>query len=247
MKNKNRYEEKQEIRLNKYLAESGICSRRGADELIKQGVVKVNKKTISELGTKIHLGDDVTVKGDPVSRVTKRIYILLNKPKDTITSLSDEMGRQTVMDIVKKQTRIFPVGRLDRNTTGVLLLTNDGEMAYRLTHPKFEVARSYKIRIDKDLKIEDARKIAKGVELEDGKTKECDVLIHPKDKTDIIITLREGKNREVRRLFEAFGYKVKKLDRKEFAGLTNKGLNRGEYRHLTKSELMELKRMLDLK
>lgn len=234
------------MRLNKFIAESGYCSRRKADELIEAGVVKVDKKVVKELGTRVHPGDFVTIKGDPISLELHNIYIVLNKPKNVITTTNDELGRKTVLDIVKKQARIFPVGRLDRNTTGVLLLTNDGDFAHRLTHPKFQVLREYYVKLDKMLKIEHAEEIVRGVELEDGKTSPCELLINPEDKTKVAITLTEGKNHEVKRIFEHFGYEVKQLDRKMFAGITCKGLDKGEYRHLTRKELQYIKKKVGL-
>jgi 23S rRNA pseudouridine2605 synthase len=234
------------VRLNKFIADSGLCSRRKADEHILLGEVRVNGKVIKELGTKVKLSDNVSVNGDPVSYYTKNIYILLNKPKDAITTTSDELGRKTVMDIVKRRERIFPVGRLDRNTTGVLILTNDGELANRLTHPSYQIEKLYKATLDKKLNFEHAKKLSEGVELEDGKTAPCFIFIEPTDNTKITIVLKEGKYREIRRMFEHFGYIVKKLDRKEFAGLTNSGLKRGEYRFLTTNEINKLKKHVSM-
>lgn len=235
-KNKNEY-----IRLNKYIAESGLTSRRKADELIAAGVVKVNKEVVTELGTIIHLSDFVTVNGDPINVSHKYFYILLNKPKDCITSTNDEKGRQTVLDIVKTEERLFPVGRLDRNTTGVLLLTNDGELANRLTHPRFQIMRVYNAKLDKALRSDDAAKIAKGVEIEEGViTAPCEVIIHPEERTKVTLTLTEGKNHEVKRIFEAVGYEVKSLDRKYYHNLSTQGLVRGKYRYLNKNEINEL-------
>ena len=238
--------EEEFIRLNKWLAVSGVCSRRKADELIENGAVKVNGLVVTELGTKIARSDFITVNGDPIKEIRHEIYILLNKPKNVITTSNDDLNRTTVLDIVKKQERIFPVGRLDRNTTGVLLLTNDGELAYRLTHPNYSVLRTYNVKLDKILRPNDAQKIADGVELEDGKTQPCSLEINPKDNTKCTITISEGKNREIRRIFEHLGYEVKQLDRKEFAGLTTRGLARGEYRHLTSKEVNVLKRKLKI-
>ena len=201
------------IRLNKFLADAGYCSRRKADELIDSGVVKVNRQIITELGTKIHPGDFVTVKGDPVSLEPHNVYIVLNKPKNVITTTSDELGRKTVLDLVRKQVRIFPVGRLDRNTTGVLLLTNDGDLAHRLTHPSYEIPREYYVKLNRVLKPEDAQMISEGLELEDGRTSPCELMIHPEDKTRVAITLTEGKNHEVIRLFDAVGYDVRQIGR----------------------------------
>jgi 23S rRNA pseudouridine2605 synthase len=239
-------ETEQLIRLNKYLAESGVASRRKADELIEKGFVKVNRVVVTELGTKIKPDDKVTVSGNPVETNTKLIYFLLNKPKDFITTTDDEIGRKTVLDIVKTHSRIFPVGRLDRNTSGVLLLTNDGELTYRLTHPKYQIEKVYNVGLDKELKFPDAKKISLGVELEDGKTAPCDLFINPKDKKQITMTLREGKNHEVKRIFETLGYRVVKLERKEFAGLNNAGMKRGEYRKLSRIEILSLKKLTGL-
>jgi len=239
--------ENEPVRINKFLADAGVASRRKVDELILQGVVKVNGKLVEEPGVKVTKSDFITVNGDPVKEIKHNIYILLNKPKNTITTTNDDLNRKTVLDIVKKHSRIFPVGRLDRNTTGVLLLTNDGELAYRLTHPKFEVERTYSVKLDKVLNTTHAQSISEGVTLEDGDvTAPCEVFIHPEDKTKLMITLREGKNREVRRIFELFGYEVKQLDRKVFAGLTYKGLEKGDYRHLTKSEVLSLNKKLGI-
>ncbi len=234
------------IRLNKWLAASGVCSRRKADELIQNGSVKVNGLQVTELGTKIARSDFITVDGDPIKEIRHDIYILLNKPKNVITTSNDDLNRTTVLDIVKKQERVYPVGRLDRNTTGVLLITNDGELAYRLTHPNYSIMRTYNAKLDKVLRPIDAQKIADGVLLEDGKTQPCTLEINPKDNTKCTITITEGKNREIRRIFEHLGYEVKQLDRKEFAGLTTRGLARGEYRHLTGKEVNTLKRKLKI-
>ncbi len=234
------------LRLNKYLANAGIASRRKADELIESGVVKVNGKTVTELGMRVGPGDNVTVKGDPVSFDKLLTYILLNKPKDCITTNSDEKGRTTVLDVVKSRERIFPVGRLDRNSTGVLLLTNDGDLAYRLTHPKFQVTRVYKVRLDKGLQIDDLRAIAGGIELDDGPTQPCEIAIDSGDRRDVVISLTEGRNREVRRIFEARGYLVRKLDRKIYATLSTRGMARGDFRHLTRQEIRELEQTVGL-
>jgi len=240
--NKNEY-----IRLNKYIAEAGLTSRRKADELIKNGVVKVNKQVVAELGTMVHLSDFITVNGDPINISHQNLYILLNKPKDCITSTNDEFGRKTVMDIVKHSERLFPVGRLDRNTTGVLLLTNDGELANCLTHPKYQVMRIYNARLNKILRTTDAQKISEGIEIEEGVfTVPCEVFIYPDDKTKVMLTLTEGKNHEVKKIFEAVGYEVKSLDRKYYHNLSTKGLKRGEYRFLDKKEIAELRKFVNL-
>ncbi len=240
--------ESKEVRLNKYIADAGITSRRKADELISTGAVKINGQTVTELGTKVLPGDKVTVNGNPVSDVRHHYkYILLNKPKDYITTTSDEFGRKTVMDLVRSGTRIYPVGRLDRNTTGTILLTNDGELANRLTHPSYHIERIYNAGLDRELNAEDAKKIAKGgITLENEVTAPCKLFIHPDDHTKVTLTLTEGKNREIHRIFESLGYKVKKLDRKFFAGLSNSGLKRGQYRHLTRGEVMSLKKLVKL-
>ncbi|MDR0926918.1 MAG: rRNA pseudouridine synthase [Ignavibacteria bacterium] len=233
------------MRLNKYIAEAGVASRRRADELITNGAVKVNKRVVKELGTIVNTSDFITVYGDPISISNKHLYILLNKPKNCITSTVDEKGRHTVMDIVNVEARVFPVGRLDRNTTGALLLTNDGELANHLTHPRYQITRVYNAKLDKPLNKLDAAKIANGIELEDGCiTAPCEVTIHPDERSKVTITLTEGKNHEVRRIFEACGYEVKALDRKHYHTLSTKGLARGKYRFLLKPEISELLKIL---
>lgn len=233
-------------RINKYLADAGIGARRAVEEYITSGMVKVNGKVVTDLSTRIHLEDFVTVKGEPVTDRRFLVYFLLNKPKDVITTASDELGRTTVLDLIRSKYRVFPVGRLDRNTTGALLITNDGELAYRLTHPKFEIKREYKVGLDKDIDLRDARNISYGIELEDGKTGPCEVFVDPKDHSIVNLILAEGKNREVRRIFESLGYEVKKLDRKRFATLSTSGLRRGEHRQLTKAEVRALRDMVGL-
>ncbi len=226
---------------------AGVASRRKADELIEQGVVRVNGKLVKELGTRVLPSDEVTVNGDPIRRGVRRRYILLNKPKDAITTVSDEAGRRTVLDLVQIKEKLFPVGRLDRNTTGVLILTNDGDFAHRMTHPSHEVERTYRARLDKPLQHEDAEKIAAGVNIGRGEfSQPCFVSIDAKNGFDVELTLTEGKNREVRRIFEAVGYEVKKLSRKSYAGLSVSGMKRGEWRELTRSEMRELRHRLGL-
>lgn len=234
------------VRLNKFLADAGVCSRRKADELIREGVVKVNKEQVTEPGTQVHISDLVTVNGEPVNAEKHLTYILLNKPKGYITTTSDEKGRKTVMDLVRARARIFPVGRLDRNTTGVLLFTNDGELANRLMHPSYQVSRVYNATLNKPLLMEHARKIASGIELEDGMTQPCSLVIDPQKKDKVMLEITEGKNREVRRIFEALGYDVEKLDRKMYANMTTRGMKRGEFRHLTRQEVQELQEVLGL-
>ncbi len=236
------------IRLNKYLAMCGVASRRKADELIQQGRVEVNGKVVTQLGLKINpQKDKVTVDGKLVKPEEKLVYIVINKPKDCITTVRDEKGRRTVLDLVKVKQRIFPVGRLDRNTTGVLLLTNDGELAYRLMHPKYKVEEAYKVEIDKPIKPEDIEKLKSGIMLDGRKTEACDVYILPNsDRKEIGITIHEGRYRQIRRMFERLGYKVRKLHRVSFGGITVSGMKRGEWRYLTESEIKRLKKLTGL-
>ena len=232
-----------EIRLNKYLSNAGICSRREADVLIQTGVVTVNGEIITELGYKVKLGDAVQYDGETINAETKR-YVLLNKPKGFITTMDDPMGRKTVMGLVRKacRERIYPVGRLDRDTTGLLLFTNDGDMAKKLTHPRYQAKKIYHVELNKSVAREDLEKLIKGVDLEDGRTR-FDVADFVKDGSarEIGVELHSGKNRIVRRMFEALGYEVIKLDRVQFSGLTKKDLPRGMFRHLTESEVSFLK------
>lgn len=232
------------IRLNKFIAHSGVCSRREADQLIVSGAVKVNGKIVSELGTKIQPTDVVVYNGQTLTS-EKKVYILINKPKDFITTVDDPQGRKTVLDLVKNvcNERVFPVGRLDRNTTGVLLLTNDGSLTKRLTHPSSGVKKLYQVDLDKPLSKNDMKTIADGVELEGEKIQVDDISYAGKtdDKKRIGIELHSGQNRVVRRLFESLGYRVEKLDRITFAGLTKKDLPRGKYRILSEKEVNFLK------
>ena len=237
---------REEVRLNKAIADAGIASRRAADELIREGKVTVNRKVCTELGTKVGLDDVVAVNGEPISRTKHLTYVLLNKPKDIITTSHDEKGRKTIFDIVKIKQRLFSVGRLDRNTTGALLITNDGEMANRLMHPRYRIPRVYRAKLDKPLQPMHAQQIARGVELEDGMTQPAELMIDPSDNELVLIEIYEGKNREVRRLFEHFGYDVKRLDRKQYGSLTTRGLARGEYRHLTRQEIQTLRNLVKL-
>ena len=227
------------IRLNKFLANAGVCSRREADEFITAGVVSVNGEVVTELGTKIKRADVVKFHDETVS-IERKVYVLLNKPKDCVTTSDDPQARLTVMDLVKGacSERIYPVGRLDRNTTGVLLLTNDGDLASKLTHPKFLKKKIYHVYLDKNLTKADMDQIAAGVELEDGEI-HADAISYADDikRDQVGIEIHSGKNRIVRRIFESLGYKVVKLDRVFFAGLTKKGLRRGEWRHLTEQEV----------
>ena len=239
------HDPEEEIRLNKYLANAGVCSRREADEFIQAGVVKVNGQTVTELGTKVHRGDNVLFHDQLVS-IERKIYILLNKPKDCVTTVDDPQERKTVMDYIKGacKERVYPVGRLDRNTTGVLLLTNDGEMASRLTHPKFLKKKIYHARLDRAVSAEDLQKLLDGVNIgeEDGDIVRADEVSYVNDdKTQVGIEIHSGRNRVVRRMFDALGYRVTKLDRVQFAGLTKKRLRRGDWRFLTEKEVNMLR------
>ena len=237
------YDPNEPLRLNKFLANAGICSRREADEFIQAGVVTVNGEVVTELGTKILRTDEVKFHDQPV-KIEKKVYVLLNKPKDYVTTSDDPQQRKTVMDLVKNACpeRIYPVGRLDRNTTGVLLLTNDGDLASKLTHPKYLKKKIYHVYLDKNVTAHDLQQIAEGILLEDGEIKADDVqYAHPTDKKQVGIEIHSGKNRIVRRIFESLGYHVQKLDRVQFAGLTKKNLKRGDWRYLTEEEVDRLR------
>ncbi len=231
------------VRLNKFLANAGVCSRREADEYIQAGVVTVNGNVVTELGTKVLRSDEVRFHDQPVV-MEKKVYVLLNKPKDYVTTSDDPQQRKTVMDLVKNacRERIYPVGRLDRNTTGVLLLTNDGELASKLTHPKYLKKKIYHVCLDHNVTAHDLQQIAEGVQLEDGEIK-ADAIEYadPVDKKQVGIEIHSGKNRIVRRIFESLGYKVTKLDRVQFAGLTKKNVRRGDWRYLTEEEVDRLR------
>lgn len=237
---------KEDIRLNKYVANSGVCSRREADELISKGTVTVNGKVVTEMGYRVKLTDTVCYQGKKILP-EPFVYILMNKPKDFLTTTEDDKGRKTVMDLVadKIEQRIFPVGRLDRNTTGVLLLTNDGEVTQALTHPSFEIKKVYQVELDKKATSADLDKLVSGIELEDGEAHADGVaFVESEDKRHIGIEIHSGRNRIVRRMFEHLGYEVEKLDRVSFGIFTKKDLPRGKWRHLTQSEvgfLMKLK------
>ena len=227
------------LRLNKFLANAGVCSRREADEFIQAGLVTVNGQVVTELGTKILRTDEVKFH-DAVVSLEKKVYVLLNTPKDYVTTSDDPQQRKTVMDLVKDvcPERIYPVGRLDRNTTGVLLLTNDGDLASKLTHPKFLKKKVYHVHLDKNLTAHDMQQISEGITLEDGEIK-ADAVAYADDhdKSQVGIEIHSGKNRIVRRIFESLGYRVTKLDRVQFAGLTKKNLRRGDWRFLTEKEV----------
>ena len=230
------------IRLNKYLSNAGIASRREADTLIQSGIVKVNGVVVDQLGYKINPTDKVTY-GDAAVKSERKVYLLLNKPKDYITTVDDPQERKTVMELIAKvcKERVYPVGRLDRKTTGLLLFTNDGDITTKLTHPKFGVKKVYHVSLNKGLKPEDFKAITEGVELEDGMVKADDLAFVGEGKKEIGIEIHSGRNRIVRRLFEHLGYDILKLDRVVFAGLTKKDLPRGKHRFLTAKEISFLK------
>ena len=230
---------KEEIRLNKYIANSGVCSRREADNFILAGVVTVNGEVVTELGTKVNIyTDDIRFNGERL-KGEEKVYIVMNKPKGYVTTASDPHADKTVMDLLKGcGARVFPVGRLDKNTTGVLMFTNDGEIAEKLTHPSYDKKKIYQVSLDAKLKREDYEKILSGVELTDGVIAADELeYIEEDDHRKLGIEIHSGKNRIVRRIFESLGYDVKALDRVYFAGLTKKGLKRGEWRYLTEGEI----------
>ena len=235
--------EKDTIRLNKYIANSGICSRREADELITQGLVEVNGKVVTEMGYQVQKTDRVVFDGQSITP-EKPVYVLLNKPKGYISTTKDEKARKTVMDLVANASpyRLFPVGRLDRQTTGLILLTNDGHLTKKLTHPSFGVKKIYHVTLDRKLSVEDLRTIAEGVRLEEG-VAEVDSIsyIEGKPKNEVGIEIHIGWNRVVRRIFKKMGYEVEALDRVIFAGLTKKNIKRGHWRILTEMEVNNLK------
>ena len=236
------YDPNQPIRLNRFLANAGVCSRREADTFIQAGVVSVNGHVVTELGTKVLRSDSVMFHDQLVS-MEKKVYVLLNKPKDCVTTSDDPKNRKTVMDIVKGacRERIYPVGRLDRNTTGVLLLTNDGELASKLTHPQYKKKKIYHVFLDRNVAPDDIRQIAEGIMLDDGEI-HADAIDYasPTDRRQVGIEIHSGRNRIVRRIFEHLGYRVSKLDRVYFAGLTKKNVRRGDWRFLTEREVSML-------
>lgn len=230
--------------LNKFIAHAGICARRDAAEMVKKGLVKVNNELVTEPGHKVSSKDEIKVNGKKIFLAKNLVYILINKPKDYITTTDDPQKRKTVLDLISKATkeRVYPVGRLDRNTSGVLLLTNDGELAQKLTHPSNEVRKVYAVTLDRPLEKKDFDQILQGVILEDGPAS-VDLLAYSdmKDKTQIGVEIHSGRNRIVRRIFESLGYDVKNLDRVMFAGLTKKNVERGKYRFLSEKEVRDLK------
>ena len=235
------------MRLNKYLAWCGIASRRKADELIAEGHVKLNGKRITEMGTTVDESSDVvTVDGKRIEPIRNKVYILMNKPKGVITTAKDELGRKNVLDLIDIRERVFPVGRLDRNSEGLLLLTNDGEMANRLTHPRYKVTKTYRARLDRPVDPDDLEPLASGIELEDGKTAPARVHYYADSADRIELQIREGRKHQVRRMFEALGYEVKALKRTRFGPLNLKGVERGRWRLLSRSEVWQLRKAVGL-
>lgn len=231
------------IRLNRYIANSGVCSRREADKLIARGLVTVNGQVVTEMGQQVKRNDEVRFEGKKLNPEAK-VYILINKPKNMVTTTSDPEGRRTVLDLIEEacEERVYPVGRLDRNTTGVLLMTNDGDLSKKLTHPSSEIRKIYHVFLNKPLEKEHLSLIKKGIELEDGIIQPDEVsYADPIDTTQVGIVIHSGRNRIVRRIFEHLGYTVEKLDRVYFAGLTKKNLPRGKWRFLSKDEIKYLK------
>lgn len=241
-KKADKYEKPEPIRLNKYIAASGVCSRRDADELIKKGKITVNGKVVTELGVKVELSDKVFINNKQISP-ERKVYILINKPKDYISTVDDPHAEKTVIDLVRGATkeRIYPVGRLDRNTTGVLLLTNDGDLTKKLTHPSSNKKKIYRISLNKAVTKADLEQVAEGIELDDGFIKADAVNYVDGNKKEIGIELHSGRNRIVRRIFEYLDYRVVKLDRVYFAGLTKKSVPRGKWRFLAEKEISMLK------
>lgn len=238
------------VRLNRFISNAGICSRREADDLIAAGLVAVNGEVVTEMGYKVKPGDEVRYNNERLSW-EKKVYLLMNKPKDTITTSDDPDGRRIIMDLVKEPRlpRVYPVGRLDRNTTGVILLTNDGELAQRLTHPKYNINKIYKATLNKSFASKDLHELSSnGVELEDGPIKPDAIGVPSANEKDtVLVQIHSGRNRIIHRMFEALGYLVDKLDRLDFAGLDKKGLERGEWRHLEVKEIKKLKKLVQLK
>ncbi len=239
------------MRLNRYIALSGIASRRGADELIRQGLVRLNGEVVTEFGKKVFPGDEVMVNGEVITPRPYE-YILLNKPEDTITTTRDERGRRTVLDLIEdeelKAQGLFPVGRLDRNTTGVLLLTNDGELAHRLMHPRYEVEKLYRVVTAEPVKPHELDKLRKGIPLKDGLARADEAFyVRPPNHHEIGILLHEGKNRQIRRMLEALGHRVVSLERVNYAGLTLEGVRRGKWRRLFPHEIKRIRKKVKLK
>jgi 23S rRNA pseudouridine2605 synthase len=232
------------VRLNRFIANSGVCSRREADELIREGLISVNGKKVTDLGIKVSSGDDIRYRGKKLTS-EKKVYILMNKPKDYVTTVEDPHAEHTVLELIGDscQQRVYPVGRLDKDTTGVLLLTNDGELTGKLTHPKYQKKKIYHVFLDKPAAKNDLFRLTEGIELDDTRVA-ADAVSYAdsEDRSQIGIELHSGQNRVIRRMFETLGYRVKKLDRVYFAGLTKKNLRRGAWRYLTEKEISMLKR-----
>ena len=237
--------EDQHVRLNRYLSMCGVASRRKADEFILQGRVRVNRSVVADLGTKIDTARDrVEVDGRPILLVRDQVYLVLNKPKDTISTLHDERGRKTVVGLITTRHRVYPVGRLDRNTTGVLLLTNDGEFANSMMHPRFEIPKTYRVTCGRPVAPHHLRTLMSGLPLDGRTTARTDAIIVPRSHgKEVLITLHEGRNRQVRRMFESLGYVVEKLDRVAYGPITHEGLGRGETRALNRREVRKLLEM----
>jgi 23S rRNA pseudouridine2605 synthase len=237
-----KFSDEQRTRLNKFIAGAGICSRREADELIQSGLITVNGKTVTELGYRVSPRDVVKYAGETLMSQVK-VYVLLNKPKDYITTLDDEYGRKNVLELVRDACaeRIYPIGRLDRNSTGVLLFTNDGDLTKKLTHPRYRIPKGYQVMLDKNLKPHDLDEIASGIQLEDGFIRADEIFYAGRNRNEIHLEIHSGRNRIIRRMFEHVGYRVLKLDRVMFAGLTKKDLQRGQWRYLIAKEVEMLK------
>jgi 23S rRNA pseudouridine2605 synthase len=238
------------MRINKYIAHTGYCSRRDADDLVEQGRVKVDGNQVTEHGTRVREGQRVTVDGE-VLELRALEHILLNKPKDTISTTEDQKDRQTVLDVVgvpsENPSGLFPVGRLDRNTTGVLIITNDGDLAHRLMHPRYEVAKIYYVRTQKAVKPHQIDELRRGVELDDGPAAADQVAyLDPNTKTDIAIEIHEGRNRQIRRMMERLGHDIVQLERAKYGSITTGSLQRGEWRRMTYEEVDELRQLVDL-
>ena len=238
------------MRINKYISHAGVCSRRDADQLVEHGRVSIDGETVTQHGTRVHEGQTVTVDGEEVYPLEFE-YILLNKPKDTISTTDDPKGRQTVLDVIgvpdDNPSGIFPVGRLDRNTTGVLLVTNDGDLAHRLMHPRFEVSKIYYVRTQDRVKPHQLDRLGRGVELDDGEAAADQVAyLDPRSKTDVALELHEGRNRQIRRMMETLGHDIVQLERAKYAHLTAGPLQRGEWRRLDPHEVRELYNRVDL-
>lgn len=234
------------IRLNKYLADCGVASRRACDELIAAGNVTVNGEVVLKLGTKVSVKDQINLNGQPVHPNQRKIYILLHKPVGYITSVSDERGRKTVLDLVDVPERIFPVGRLDADSEGLLILTNDGPLAHRLTHPRFKMSKTYRVFLDKKIDAETLRQLEEGIVLDDGHTLPCRANFLGKSRTAVELVLCEGRKRQIRRMFAALGFNVRRLSRTQFGPLKIRRLKRGEWRFLRKEEVNRLEHMVGL-